>query len=98
METLAEGHCFFAGAGNELVVDGKGNVHEHSICGHWLCVNAGKGPLATGSTSAICANASQPSPRPSSSSLCLTAVQACGVDEADCALNLQAANTRLRRG
>jgi len=44
IETLAEGHCFFAGAGDELVVDGQGNVHEHSICGHWLCVDAGRGP------------------------------------------------------
>ena len=45
IETLAEGHCFLAGAGDELVVDGQGDVHEHSICGHWLCVDAGRDPL-----------------------------------------------------
>jgi hypothetical protein len=39
VEALAEGFCFLAGAVDELVVDGKSDIHIHSICGHVLCVN-----------------------------------------------------------
>ena len=36
---IADCFRFFAGAGNELFVDGESHVHLHSIRGHVLCVN-----------------------------------------------------------
>ncbi len=39
IEALAESFGFLSGASYKLIIDGKGDVHLHSICGHWLCVN-----------------------------------------------------------
>ena len=39
IEALPERFRLLAGTGHELVIDGEGDVHKHSICGHGLCVN-----------------------------------------------------------
>src|SRR5271170_4763665 len=38
IKAFAQGFGFLAGAGDELFVKGQGDIHEHSICGHGLCV------------------------------------------------------------
>jgi hypothetical protein len=40
IKTLAERLGFLSGANDKLLVDGKGDVHMHSISGHGICVNS----------------------------------------------------------
>lgn len=42
IEALAQRLGLLAGAGHELIIEGQGDVHLHSICGHGLCVNEDK--------------------------------------------------------
>src|SRR5437660_10030859 len=39
VEALAQSFRLLAGSGDQLLVDGEGDVHGHSIRGHILCVN-----------------------------------------------------------
>jgi hypothetical protein len=39
IEALAEDFRLPSGTSYELLVDGEGDIHLHSIRGHWLCVN-----------------------------------------------------------
>ena len=39
VQALSQGFRLFAGAGDEMIVDGKRNIHEHPIRGHIICVN-----------------------------------------------------------
>jgi hypothetical protein len=39
IEALAEGFGFLAGARHKFILNGERNVHQHSTCGHGLCVN-----------------------------------------------------------
>jgi hypothetical protein len=38
VKAFAEGFGSLAGSVHQLIVDGEGDVHRHSICGHGLCV------------------------------------------------------------
>src|ERR1700758_5029392 len=40
VEALAQSFRLLAGSGDQLLVDGEGDVHTHSICVHILCVNS----------------------------------------------------------
>ena len=39
IHTLAHRAQPFSGAPNNLLVNGEGNIHLHSICAHITCVN-----------------------------------------------------------
>ncbi len=39
VEALAQSFRLLAGSGDQLLVDGEGDVHSHSIRVHMLCVN-----------------------------------------------------------
>jgi hypothetical protein len=38
IQAFAEDAGFFSGSGDQLLVNGQGNIHEHSICVHVCCV------------------------------------------------------------
>jgi len=45
IETLAESFGFLSRASYELLIDREGDIHEHSICGHVLCVKSPRNSL-----------------------------------------------------
>jgi len=42
IEAFAESVCLLASAGNDLIIDGQGNIHSHSIRAHVICGQLGK--------------------------------------------------------